>query len=283
MLSLPLMVLLPFWVLLVSGCAANESVESTSKETTTTTETSVFWNYTALGDSLAAGTGASYKGYVDRYADYLAADTGARVNVTNLGRNGQTSPELLYALSNDPSWRKAVKEADVVTVNVGINDLGRASQAYENGTCGGDDNQDCLRAAAETVEGEWTAITAELLSLRSTSDTVVRVAGLGYTPYLDTGEVPDSRRGDDELNDFQIFEPYLDEVNRHIATTASSNGIPYAEVHLDKGYIGPDGVHPTDEGYEVIAERLRELGYYPLDRQNNGADVQEGSVSQREG
>jgi lysophospholipase L1-like esterase len=93
---------------------------------------------------------------------------------------------------------------------------------------------------------------------------MVRVAGLGYTPYLDTGEVPDSRRGDAELNDSQIFEPYLDEVNRHIATTASSNGIPYAEVHLDKGYIGPDGVHPTDEGYEVIAERLRELGYHPL-------------------
>lgn len=258
------MVLLPFWVLLVSGCSANESVESTSKEITTTTETPVSWNYTALGDSLAAGTGATYKGYADRYADYLEADTGARVNVTNLGRNGQTSPELLHALRNDPSWRRSVKEADVVTMNIGINDLGHASQAYENGTCGGADNQDCLRAAAEAVEGNWTAITTELLSLRSTSDTMVRVAGLGYTPYLDTGEVPDSRRGYAELNDSQIFEPYLDEVNRHIATTASSNGIPYAEVHLDKGYIGPDGVHPTDEGYEVIAERLRELGYHPL-------------------
>ena len=29
-------------------------------------------NYVALGDSLAVGTGASYKGYVDRYADYLS-------------------------------------------------------------------------------------------------------------------------------------------------------------------------------------------------------------------
>jgi lysophospholipase L1-like esterase len=35
-------------------------------------------------------------------------------------------------------------------------------------------------------------------------------------------------------------------------------------VHLEKGYIGQDGVHPTDEGYEVIAERLRELGYSPF-------------------
>jgi lysophospholipase L1-like esterase len=87
------------------------------------------------------------------------------------------------------------------------------------------------------------------LSLRSTGDTIVRVAGLGYTPYLET-EAP--------------FEPYLDEINRQIATTASNNGIPYAEVHLDRGYISQDGVHPNDEGYEVIAERLRELGYKPL-------------------
>ena len=264
LLTIPLVVLLPFGALLVSGCLANEGAEGTSKEITTTTDTPVSWNYTALGDSLAAGTGASHKGYVDRYADYLEADTGARVNVTNLGRNGQTSPELLYTLRNDPSSRRAVEEADVVTINIGINDLGRAAQAYENGTCGGGDNQDCLRTAVETVKGNWNAIIAELLSLRSTSDTIIRAAGLGYTPYLDTEESPDSHPSEGELNDFQIFEPYLDEVNRHIAITAGDNGIPYAEVHLDKGYISPDGVHPNDEGYEVIAKRLRELGYSPF-------------------
>ena len=264
LLIIPLVVLLPLGALLLSGCSANEGVEGYSKEITTTTNTLVSWNYAALGDSLAVGTGASYKGYVDRYAEYLEADTGARVNVTNLGRNGQTSSELLYALRNDPSSRQAVEEADVVTINIGINDLGRAVQAYENGTCGDADNQDCLRTAAETLKASWNAITAELLSLRSTSNTIIRVGGLGYTPYLDTEEAPDSRPGNGELNDFQIFEAYLDEVNRHIAITASDNGIPYAEVHLNKGYISPDGVHPNDEGYEVIAERLRELGYSPL-------------------
>jgi hypothetical protein len=35
-------------------------------------------------------------------------------------------------------------------------------------------------------------------------------------------------------------------------------------VHLDKAYISQDGVQPTDEDYEVIAERLRELGYRPF-------------------
>jgi lysophospholipase L1-like esterase len=262
--TIPILVLLLFGALLAIGCSADEGVEGTSEDPNTATDAPVVWNYTALGDSLAAGTGASYKGYVDRYADYLEADTGVRVNVINLGQNGLTSPELLFALRSDPSWRRAVGEADILTVNIGINDLGHAAQAYENGTCGGTDNQDCLRAAVQTVKGNWNAITAELLSLRSTSDTIIRAAGLGYTPYIDTEEAPDGHSGDGGLDDFRVFKPYLDEVNGHIVTMASDNDIPLAEVHLDKGYISQDGVHPNDEGYEVIAERLRKLGYSPL-------------------
>ena len=252
---MPLVLLIPFGVLLVSGCSANEGIsESSLEETTTTIDARNYWNYVALGDSLAAGTGASYEGYVDRYAAYLEDDTGARVSVTNLGRNGQTSSELLYALRNDPSWRRTVGEADVITVNIGVNDLGRAAEAYENGACNGTDNQDCLREAVQTVEGNWNSIIAELLNLRSTSDTIIRAAGLGYTPYFDDGR----------LDNFRVFQSYLDDVNGRIARTASDSDIPLAEVHLDKGYISQDRLHPNDEGYEVIAQRLRELGYGPL-------------------
>jgi lysophospholipase L1-like esterase len=261
--GIPLAVLLPFGALLAAGCSAGGGAEDTSEETTTTTGTTVVWDYVALGDSLAAGTGAYYEGYVDRYAAYLEADTGVQVNVTNLGRNGQTSSELLHALRNDPSWRRAVGEADVLTLNIGLNDLGRAATAYENGICGGADNEDCLREVVGTVEGNWNAIIAELLSLRSTNDTIIRTAGLGYTPYLDTEEPAD---GDSnaELGNLRVFKPYLDRVNRQLTTTASDNGIPHAEVRLERRYLGQDGVHPNDEGYEVIAGRLRELGYSPL-------------------
>ncbi len=265
LLRAPLALLLPFGVILVCGCSANEgTIGGASEETNTTPDPSTYWNYVALGDSLAAGTGASYEGYVDRYATYLEDDTGARVSVTNLGRNGQTSSELLYALRNNPSWRRAIGEADVLTLNIGINDLGRAAVTYENGTCGDTDNQDCLRAAVQTVEGNWNATIAELLDLRSTSDTIIRAAGLGYTPHLDIGDAPNGRSDDGRLDNFRVFKPYLDEVNGLIAKTAGDNDIPLAEVYLDERYISQDGVHPNDEGYELIAERLRELGYGPL-------------------
>ena len=226
--------------------AAPEHGTATGGETKATTDSRAAWDYVGLGDSLAVGVGAR-RGYVDRYAEHLRNDTGAQVRVVNLGISGQTSPQLLSALRNDPAIRRALGGAEVVTFNIGINDLGRASSSYENGTCGGAHNEQCLRAAVEEVEDNWDAIIGEIVGLRSTQETIIRTAGLGYTPRVDG-----------------VFEPYLDEVNRHIAASASENGIPHAEVHLGREGMSSDGVHPNNEGYRVIAASLRELGYEPL-------------------
>ena len=226
--------------------AAPERAIATRGETTATSDFRAAWDYVALGDSLAAGVGAR-RGYVDRYAEHLRSDTGARVRVVNLGRSGQTSSQLLHALRNDPAIRRALGGAKVVTFNIGINDLGQASSSYENGTCGGVHNEECLRAAVEEVEENWDAILEEILRLSSTRETIIRTTGLGYTPRVDG-----------------VFEPYLDEVNRHIAASAAENSIPHAEIHLGGEGMSSDGVHPNDEGYGVIAARLRELGYGPL-------------------
>ena len=221
--------------------------------------------YVALGDSLAVGTGASYKGYVDRYADYLRADTSAQVSVTNLGQDGQTSSELLYALRNDASSRQAVSAANVITFNAGLNDLGHAGEAYENGTCGGANNLDCLRAAVEAFKENWYAIIAELLSLRSSTETLIRTIGIGHTPTIFVDDAITSWPSEGKIEDFRVLKPYVEEVNYHIATTTADKDVPYVEVYLEKAHVNPDGVHPNDEGYQVIAEQLRELGYSHLE------------------
>jgi lysophospholipase L1-like esterase len=226
---------------------APQKRSTAEKESTAVTNALVSWDYVALGDSLAVGIGAR-RGYVDRYASYIRTDTGARVNVVNLGQSGQTSSQLLHALRSDTSMRRALSGAEVITFNIGINDLGHASEAYGNGTCGGDNNEECLHTAVETFEENWDAVIAEVLSLRSTDDTIIRTAGIGYTPRVD-----------------EVFKPYVEEVNRHVATTAANNNIPYTQPYLGKEYLSPDGVHPNENGYEVIADQLRELGYSPLD------------------
>ena len=218
-------------------------------------------NYVALGDSLAVGTGASYKGYVDRYADHLRADTGNEVSVLNLGQDGQASAELLYLLRCDASSRRAVGAADVLTFNIGLNDLGRAGEAYENGTCGGGDGRDCLRTAVEAFKENWNAIIAELLALRCGSDTIIRTIGMGHTPKIFVDDAVTTWPSEGKIEDLRFLMPYVEQMNQHIATTAADRGIPYIEVYLEKEHVNPDGVHPNDEGYRVIADRLRELGY----------------------
>jgi lysophospholipase L1-like esterase len=215
-------------------------------DTGTTSPDPPRWDYVALGDSLAAGVGAR-QGYVDRYAEYLRDDTGARVKLINLGVSGQTSSQLLRALRNDPSMRRALRGADIVTYNIGINDLGQARGSYDAGTCGGTRGQRCLRAAVGELEANWDEITGEILTLRPPDETIIRTAGLGYTP----------RAG-------RVFEPYLKSANDHIAASAAESNLPYAEVNLGNEGLGPDGLHPDDSGYEEIADRLSELGYEPL-------------------
>jgi len=224
---------------------APESVAEGDAEATSPEDLAT-WDYVALGDSLAAGVGAR-RGYVARYAHHLRADTGARVRVVNLGVSGQTSPQLLRALRNDPSTRRALRGAEVVTYNIGINDLGQARGSYEAGTCGGAQGERCLRAAVEEFEGNWDEITGEILNLRSPDETIIRTTGFGYTP----------RAG-------RNFEPYLKEVSSHIARSTAEHGIPHAEVGLGDEGLGPDGLHPDDSGYQAIADGLQRLGYEPL-------------------
>lgn len=233
----------------------------------------VTWRYTALGDSLAEGLWA-FRGYVPRYRSYVQTDTGASVLLINLGVGGWTSSDLLTALKTDPFFRFAVRYSQIITFDIGGNDFIDARNSYKKKTCGGADNQDCLRAALTRFKENYPAIIQQILSLRSTTNTIIRTMDL-YNPYVNVDKNSDTWPGD-AGNDFQVFKPYVDTVNTFIGTTATNYGIPYARVYLafngpngdidpsSYGYIAWDGVHPNDTGHKKIADLLRGLGYAPL-------------------
>jgi lysophospholipase L1-like esterase len=245
-------------VLLVAlaGCGAG---------TTGHNPTAPTWNYTALGDSLAAGLIAG-QGYVARYATYANSDTGANVSTINLGIPGWQSSDLLNAIQNDDIARGHIRDSQIVTWDIGGNDLANAHSHYMQGDCGGPDNQDCLRNAVTTVEQNWSAIITQLVALRSTSNTIIRTMDI-YNPYV---------AADMQAGIFSTTEPYLDEVNNYIHSSAASAGILVAHVHqafngtdgtTDPGTLGllaPDNFHPNDAGHKVIADQLRALAYQPF-------------------
>lgn len=236
--------------------------------------TAVTWKYTALGDSLGTGFLAQ-RGYVPRYQTYMQTDTGSTISLSNLSQNGWTSTDLLNALRTNATFRNAVSSSQVVTWDIGGNDLRAARDRYKARTCGGTDNQDCLRATRVQLKANWDAIVAEILALRSTSTTIIRTMD-AYNPYVDEDKAADTWAADNGLNDFQAFKPYVDEAAEHVRLSAAANNIPYAKVYAafngpngdidphSKGYLAFDGLHPNDTGHKVIADLLRGLGYAPL-------------------
>jgi lysophospholipase L1-like esterase len=255
-------------------------------------------NYTAMGDSLAYGIlDLERGGYVPRYGSFVQADTGSTVLLKNLGQNGWTSTRLLNALRTDANFRSSVASSQVVTWDIGGNDFLRNMDDYRNGTCGGADNQNCLRDAAAAFKANWNDIITEIISLRSTGNTLIRTMDI-YNPFVKAQKASDSWTGDGGLNDFQVIKPYLDDANKHIATTAAANNIPCAKVYQafngpngdedagDKGYISvydPSGVHPNELGHAVIASLFRGLGYVPLVGEPMSVQLSQSAYSVSEG
>jgi lysophospholipase L1-like esterase len=224
------------------------------------------WTYTALGDSLAYGYPNVTDGYVPDYAKYIQNDTGNTVNLINLGVPGWTSSQLLDAVKNNQNFRTAIASSQVITFDIGGNDLNAALTKFQNGTCGGPFGQDCLLAADAQLKQNYAAILNEILSLRKTSNTIVLTMDI-YNPFVTL------LKSNGVLG---LLKPYLDDVNAFIQTTAKANNVPCAQVYRafngvngneeanDKGYLTFDHFHPSTLGYKVIADQFRALGYTPL-------------------
>jgi hypothetical protein len=253
-------------VLLLAGCSGAQAVPTGTPVPPTATPTpvpptatpeSIAWDYVVLGDSIGGS-------FASRYAKHIEADLGVEVTMHIWYRGQQSSSEMLSALRTNQELQSDLRESEVVTFRVTPH-LADETQAYRDGTCGGTDNQDCLREALTLLEADTDAIIAEILSLRSTSDTIIRA----MTVY--------NRRVNEwkEWGDFEGLNPYYVAYNEYLVQGASERNIPIARVDL--AFNGPDldedpsdkdllsdGRHPNAEGITLIADLFRELGYEPL-------------------
>lgn len=231
------------------------------------------WNYTALGDSLAYGYGATDNyGYAERYRDYLQADNGVTVELTNLGISGWTSNDLLNALKRNFTYRDAVANSDVITFDIGGNDFLNAAEKYIAGTCGGKKNNKCLTKTHKKFKSNFKKIISLIKKINKKDSLILRSMDI-YFPNTTFYLNDDFITNDKYPNDFAIINPVLTKINRLISKTCRSKKILFADVHLSyngssgtedptlKGYIYDDLLHPNDIGYQVIADDLQALGY----------------------
>jgi lysophospholipase L1-like esterase len=230
--------------------------------------------YAAFGDSIAFGAFAPIgRGYVPLYAKAIATDNGVFVSPTDLGVPGWTSQDLLNALQTKLVFRLAAFTSNVITWNIGGNDLSAARNQYKAGTCGGADHQDCLHAAVAALKNNWDGILQALLTLRHGRPTILRTMDI-YNPFVAEDKASDTYPPSGPGNtDFDVFKPYLDDINAYIVGTSTAHGALVAQVYdafngplhdQDPGAAGLlafDDFHPNAAGHALIASRLRALGY----------------------
>jgi hypothetical protein len=217
------------------------------------------WDYVALGESITMDMSAGY-------AEILEGDLGITIIFHDWQIPGAHSSTLLERLRTNDRLRQELREAEVITFDIPLGVIGSAMRTYawgEPGDCGGEDNQDCLREAFSIYMSDTEEIIAEIVSLRSPEEALIR--GMD-TWQLKVGESKES-------GSFELFNGYLRQANAHIIEVATSYGIPVARVYdafmgeggienpRDLGFVQADGNHLTQDGSALMAELFRSIGY----------------------
>lgn len=223
--------------------------------------------YLALGDSFAAGVGASGKsnGYVPLFFSFLEDSRAESLSLRNLTVDGETTASMIaegqlgMALAelrfrNQDSNTK--NDVFVLTIDIGGNDI--LDLAEEGQPCAppaSTTDAACTSAVTRTLEAMSQNLAAILRSLRVAAGPDVRILVLDhFNPYSGTGK-PLEKPGD-------LVLPLL---NKEISDVAATPGIDADVVQTFAAFEGkgaeltnvngPEGdLHPNEDGYRVLAD-----------------------------
>ena len=219
------------------------------------------WDYVALGDSTPDGYGVE-RSYVDYYAEFIEEDLDVRVEIHNFSMSGQTTTSLLNRLRTNDELRSALQDAEVITIWTGWNDLGEPLSQYRDGTCGGEDNLDCIQDAVEMLNRNIDAILDEILAVTSPQETLIRIADVGI-PFVSTWK----HQGWFETLQRPCYEVWRERLIR--AAEQRGIAVVYTYYVLNgpngdqkmEGIFQEDGIHLNEEGHRLVARLHREVGY----------------------
>lgn len=247
--------------------------------------------YTALGDSIAAGYALpAYTadgntvagGYVSRVGQHVGAEKINDKAISGLDTNG-----LLRLIANDPSYKQAIAEAELITVSIGSNDILLPAigmiEDFVLGESGGDllshfenmklsELKDLLKRlgaylnapaqkeiaarGVETFKTNWTKVIDSIVSINPTAKIIVTNY---YNPMHSL----------EKLLDEPLAQPHLDVMNEHIESH-EYNGKYYTivdvtEVGRETDYVNLDiesqnlDVHPSFLGHLYIFKQIKPL------------------------
>lgn len=201
--------------------------------------------YVSLGDSLAVGVGSSdptERGYAPLYRNALEKDTDREVRLVQLGISGETSRSFIGDYPADSQLSRALEAlrrdpGATVTLSLGGNDLMQTG-GYTT----------TAREAAIAAFGRNLDFILETLDEASRPRPRIIVLAY-YNPSPGT-----------------FTDRWIGRLNAEVRAAAEQNGVQVAAGDRSFGDHGeythhdryPWDIHPTDEGYEALAEAFTE-------------------------
>ncbi|MFK2827082.1 S-layer homology domain-containing protein [Bacillus sp. B190/17] len=211
-------------------------------------------DYVAIGDSLAAGQGPYDKdkpveekigtGYTDLIAKKLGEDGKLGSFTKEFSVSGATSADVLAMLQN-PKAQQAVKEAELVTLSVGANDLFKVIKVDPT-TGKVIYNLEEVQQTMAALQQNLAVITTQLKQLNPQAKIYV----MGYYfafPYLPEGAEKEQAKA------------LSAQLNQLIEGVSNYSGVSFVSVkEFDKNSLAylpnPQDVHPNEAGYGVMAD-----------------------------
>lgn len=233
------------------GLEENQANPETEQKQTVTTDVTVL----ALGDSLTRGTGdETGKGYIGLVTDQLREELDPReVTVYNLGINGQDSSQLLQQLGQKNIIRQ-VKEADVILMTIGGNDLFQEGETLI----------DFNLAAIEKSQQQYLSNLEQIFTnLREqNAHATIFILGL-YNPFIKLEHSAVTN------NIVRGWNYATENVTGKFENVVFVPTFDLFQVSVND-YLYSDQFHPNQAGYELISDRL-----IPLIKWEKGAEGDE--------
>jgi hypothetical protein len=231
------------------------------------------WDLVYISDSTGWGV-------AEKYAENINRDTGKIVRVKDYAIGGLPAISILNVLRSDPedlenddqfkSLRSDIAEAEVIVFFA--NPRGDSS---EGGVQGGLEDcisavkppDDCTLELYEPYISNLKAVYTRIFDLREGKPTIIRAVDL-YNPIISI-----HRERNMEIECTACLETFNAAIRRAaetfniplISVYGAFNGFNHNEDPREKGFIGPDGIHASEKGKQVIADLLSGAGYVPVE------------------
>lgn len=230
------------------------------------------WDLVYISDSTGWGV-------AEKYAENIRRDTGKTVRVKDYAIGGLPAIKVLDVLSSDPGDmenddRFKLLRSDIAEAEIIVFIANPRGDSAKGGVRGGMENcisavkppDDCTLDLYKPYTRNLEAVYALIFALREGKPTIIRAVDL-YNPIISI-----HRERNMEIECTKCQETFNTAIQQAagafniplISVYDAFNGPDHDEDPREKGYIGPDGIHASEMGKQVIADLLSDAGYAPI-------------------